>query len=41
MVVEQVHFGYIYGVGLVGCGSLWLVMTLMSQKGLDIYQVKD
>ncbi|EKX38394.1 hypothetical protein GUITHDRAFT_77305 [Guillardia theta CCMP2712] len=37
----KVHFGYIYGVGLVGCGSLWLVMTLMSQKGLDIYQTSS
>ena len=35
----QVHFGYIYGIGLFGCCSLWLVMTLMCEKGVDIYQV--
>eukprot|EP00802_Teleaulax_amphioxeia_P025749 Tamp_26661.p1 GENE.Tamp_26661~~Tamp_26661.p1 ORF type:complete len:198 (-),score=39.45 Tamp_26661:10-603(-) len=35
----KVHFGYIYGIGLFGCCSLWLVMTLMCEKGVDIYQV--
>jgi len=34
----KVHFGYIYGVGMVGCVSLWLVMTLMSERGIDIWQ---
>jgi len=37
----KVHFGYIYGMGLFGCGSLWLVMTLMSEKGVDIYQTSS
>ena len=35
----QVNFGYIYGVGGVGCVSLWVVMTLMYDKGLDFWQV--
>ena len=35
----KVHFGHIYGLGVFGCCSLWLVMTLMSHKGVDIYQV--
>jgi hypothetical protein len=37
----KVHFGYIYGVGLVGCITLWLVMTLMSEHGIDIYQTSS
>lgn len=37
----KVHFGYIYGIGLFGCCSLWLVMTLMSHKGVDIYQTSS
>lgn len=35
----KVHFGYIYGVGVVGCMSIWLIMTLMSDRGIDVYQV--
>lgn len=26
----KVHFGYIYGVGLMGCTSMYLVLNLMS-----------
>mmetsp|Transcript_60687 Transcript_60687/g.145041 ORF Transcript_60687/g.145041 Transcript_60687/m.145041 type:complete len:197 (-) Transcript_60687:65-655(-) len=37
----KVHFGYIYGVGLVGCIMVWLVMTLMSERGVDIYQTSS
>jgi len=35
----KVHFGYIYGVGGVGCTSLWMVLTLMSHRGLDFWQM--
>lgn len=35
----QLNFGYIYGLFLVGCLSIWLVMTLMSKRGMDVYQV--
>mmetsp|Transcript_56051 Transcript_56051/g.131363 ORF Transcript_56051/g.131363 Transcript_56051/m.131363 type:complete len:258 (-) Transcript_56051:230-1003(-) len=34
----KVQFGYIYGVSMVGCFSLWLVMTLMSERGIDLWQ---
>mmetsp|Transcript_45024 Transcript_45024/g.70590 ORF Transcript_45024/g.70590 Transcript_45024/m.70590 type:complete len:148 (-) Transcript_45024:110-553(-) len=34
----KVHFGYIYGVFMIGCFTLWMVMTLMSEKGIDIWQ---
>uniref|UniRef100_A0A7S0W2L3 Protein YIPF n=1 Tax=Hemiselmis tepida TaxID=464990 RepID=A0A7S0W2L3_9CRYP len=38
MLRGKLQFGSIYGLGVVGCTSLWLVMTLMSKRGIDIYQ---
>ena len=32
----KVHFGYIYGVGLLGCSSLYAVLNLMSVGGVSI-----
>ncbi|KAF9166212.1 hypothetical protein DFQ27_008690 [Actinomortierella ambigua] len=30
------HFGYIYGVAVVGCTVLYLILNLMSPQGVDI-----
>ncbi|EGC29289.1 hypothetical protein DICPUDRAFT_159146 [Dictyostelium purpureum] len=35
----KVQFGYIYGLGLIGCVSMYFVLNLMSEKGIDIYRV--
>ena len=34
----KVHFGYIYGVFVVGLLGLWGLLNLMSDKGIDIYR---
>jgi hypothetical protein len=31
----KIHFGYIYGVGMVGCLGLYCLLNLMSEKGMD------
>ncbi|KAH8080286.1 Yip1-domain-containing protein, partial [Cristinia sonorae] len=33
------QFGYIYGVGLLGSLSLYTLLNLMSEKGIDAYRV--
>lgn len=33
------HFGYIYGVGLLGSASLYILLNLMSETGIDAYRV--
>ncbi|KYR01707.1 Yip1 domain-containing protein [Tieghemostelium lacteum] len=35
----KVQFGYIYGLGLIGCLSMYMVLNLMSENGIDIYRV--
>ena len=35
----KVHFGYIYGVALLGCTSIFGILNLMSATGIDIYRV--
>ncbi|KAI8081666.1 uncharacterized protein BX664DRAFT_361796 [Halteromyces radiatus] len=36
MLSGKVHFGYIYGVGMLGVGSLYVLLNLMSQEqGVD------
>ena len=32
----KVHFGYIYGVGLLGCTSMYVVLNLMSSSGVSV-----
>lgn len=32
----KVHFGYIYGVGLLGCVGMYLVLNLMSEGGVSV-----
>ena len=34
----KVHFGYIYGVFVVGLLGLWSLLNLMSDRGIDIYR---
>jgi len=33
------QFGYIYGVALLGCVSIYFLLNLMSEKGIDFYRV--
>ncbi|KAK2463229.1 hypothetical protein APHAL10511_004884 [Amanita phalloides] len=33
------NFGYIYGVGLFGAASIYMLLNLMSEKGIDAYRV--
>jgi len=33
------NFGYIYGVGLFGSVSLYTLLNLMSERGIDAYRV--
>ncbi|KAJ3520353.1 hypothetical protein NM688_g9174 [Phlebia brevispora] len=33
------QFGYIYGVGLLGSASIYTLLNLMSEKGIDAYRV--
>ncbi|EPQ57266.1 Yip1-domain-containing protein [Gloeophyllum trabeum ATCC 11539] len=33
------QFGYIYGVGLLGSISIWILLNLMSEPGIDAYRV--
>jgi len=35
----KVHFGYIYGMGALGCVATYFVLNLMSEQGIDIYRV--
>jgi hypothetical protein len=34
----KAHFGYIYGIAVVGCTSMWAIMNLLNHRGIDIYQ---
>ncbi|KAF7721457.1 hypothetical protein EC973_004659 [Apophysomyces ossiformis] len=35
MLSGKVHFGYIYGVGVLGVASIFLILNLMSENGVD------
>ncbi len=38
MFAGKVHFGYIYGLGLLGCVGAWLLVNVMSNKqSIDLY----
>eukprot|EP01111_Echinosteliopsis_oligospora_P019814 TRINITY_DN977_c0_g2_i2.p1 TRINITY_DN977_c0_g2~~TRINITY_DN977_c0_g2_i2.p1 ORF type:complete len:214 (+),score=21.73 TRINITY_DN977_c0_g2_i2:89-643(+) len=39
LLTGKVHFGYIYGMGAVGCVSMYLILNLMCEQGIDIYRV--
>lgn len=34
----KVHFGVIYGQAIIGCLSIYVIVNLMSSKGLDLYR---
>jgi protein YIPF5/7 len=34
-ITGKSHFGYIYGVGVLGMGSIFLILNMMSQTGID------
>jgi len=36
LLAGKVHFGYIYGVGVIACMSMWMLLNLMSVSGIDI-----
>jgi hypothetical protein len=38
LLTGKIHFGYIYGIGTVGCLSIYLLLNLMSERGVDIYK---
>lgn len=33
------QFGYIYGVGLMGSASIYTLLNLMAESGIDAYRV--
>lgn len=35
----KLHFGYIYGVGLVGVLGVYALLNLMSHNGVDLYRI--
>lgn len=38
MFAGKVHFGYIYGLGVLGCVGAWLLLNVMTNKeGIDLY----
>lgn len=39
MLGGKMHFGYIYGVGSVGCCGLYVLLNLMHEQGVDIYRI--
>eukprot|EP00300_Choanocystis_sp_HF-7_P024265 c25683_g1_i1.p1 GENE.c25683_g1_i1~~c25683_g1_i1.p1 ORF type:complete len:236 (-),score=42.35 c25683_g1_i1:68-775(-) len=38
MLGGKISFGYIYGVGSVGCCCVYMLLNLMCERGVDIYR---
>lgn len=38
LLAGKIHFGYIYGMGLMGCLMIYFLLNLMSENGIDIYR---
>lgn len=36
LMTGKVHFGYIYGMAMVGCVSMYTILNLMSEAGLSL-----
>ncbi|XP_070553138.1 protein YIPF5-like [Ptychodera flava] len=36
LLAGKVHFGYIYGIGGVGCVAVWMLLNMMSLTGVSI-----
>lgn len=34
----KLHFGYVYGVAMLGCVSMYCILNLMSESGIDGYR---
>ncbi|KAI8905277.1 hypothetical protein PhCBS80983_g04787 [Powellomyces hirtus] len=34
----KIHFGYVYGVAMMGCASVYVILNLMSESGIDGYR---
>ena len=32
----KLHFGYIYGIGLMGCVAMYFLLNLMSMQGVSM-----
>lgn len=37
----KVHFGYVYGIALLGCVSMWAILNLMTDSGIDGYRTSS
>ncbi|RKO89663.1 hypothetical protein BDK51DRAFT_12257, partial [Blyttiomyces helicus] len=38
LLAGKVHFGYVYGVAMLGCASMYAILNLMSETGIDGYR---
>ena len=38
LISGKVHFGYIYGFSVFGCGSMHLIINLLHVQGLDFWR---
>jgi hypothetical protein len=36
LLTGKLHFGYIYGFGMLGCGSLYLLVNLLADQGASL-----
>lgn len=34
----KIHFGYIYGMAMLGCVSVYVILNLMSNMGVDVWR---
>ena len=41
MLTGKLHFGYVFGFGVVGCLAMWLLLNLLTQKenGIEVHVV--
>jgi hypothetical protein len=39
LLTGKIHFGYIYGVALLGWVSIYVILNLMSESGVDGYRI--
>jgi hypothetical protein len=39
LISGKVHFGYIYGIAMMGCAFMFCILNLMAMNGIDIYRV--
>jgi len=34
----KLHFGYIYGISILGCTLMWILLNLMCPVGIDVFR---